>query len=162
MQMQQDVFQQILKIPSQSQCGYRTINIHACKHMQKKSSSLWVYSLLIAEKGSVKVVGEDRLAFKGQSVLFECQAPGWFPQPTLQWLVNGKKVSTYTHLLTRNPSSTSRDDNANFHVDRNWSPWRNKVTNHSKHRKTLYNYNSDITLIWYCTQLHLVNSIQYI
>ncbi len=34
------------------------------------------------------------LAFKGQSVLFECQAAGWYPQPTLQWKVNDKKVNT--------------------------------------------------------------------
>lgn len=40
----------------------------------------------------MKVFGDDRLAFKGQSVLFECQAAGWFPQPTLQWQVNDKKV----------------------------------------------------------------------
>ncbi|KAK9520659.1 hypothetical protein VZT92_020530 [Zoarces viviparus] len=50
-------------------------------------------SLFVQEKGSVKVVGEDKLAFKGQSVLFECQAAGWFPQPTLQWQVNDKKVN---------------------------------------------------------------------
>lgn len=50
-------------------------------------------SLFVQEKGSVKVLGDDMLAFKGQSILFECQAAGWFPQPTLQWQVNDKKVS---------------------------------------------------------------------
>ncbi|XP_044057631.1 immunoglobulin superfamily member 5 isoform X2 [Siniperca chuatsi] len=50
-------------------------------------------SLFVQEKGSVKVFGDDKLAFKGQSVLFECQAAGWFPQPILQWQVNDKKVS---------------------------------------------------------------------
>lgn len=54
-----------------------------------------MYFLWIVEKGSVKVLGDDMLAFKGQSILFECQAAGWFPQPTLQWQVNDKKVSTY-------------------------------------------------------------------
>lgn len=50
---------------------------------------------MIAEKGSVKVFGDDKLAFKGQSVLFECQAAGWYPQPTLQWQVNDKKVRAH-------------------------------------------------------------------
>ncbi|XP_070762601.1 immunoglobulin superfamily member 5 [Enoplosus armatus] len=56
--------------------------------LDKKTASLFVQ-----EKGSVKVLGDDKLAFKGQSVLFECQAAGWFPRPTLQWQVNDKKVS---------------------------------------------------------------------
>ncbi|XP_034723774.1 immunoglobulin superfamily member 5 isoform X5 [Etheostoma cragini] len=50
-------------------------------------------SLFVQEKGSVRVIGEDKLAFKGQLVPFECQAAGWYPQPTLQWQVNNKKVS---------------------------------------------------------------------
>ncbi|XP_068173767.1 immunoglobulin superfamily member 5-like isoform X2 [Antennarius striatus] len=48
--------------------------------------------LFVQEKGNVKVFGEDKMEFKGQAVLFECQAAGWFPQPTLEWQVNGKKV----------------------------------------------------------------------
>lgn len=48
---------------------------------------------VIAEKGSVKVFGDGKLAIKGESVLFECQAAGWFPKPTLQWQVDDKKVS---------------------------------------------------------------------
>ncbi|KAM9359136.1 immunoglobulin superfamily member 5 [Symphorus nematophorus] len=50
-------------------------------------------TLFVQEKGSVKVSGEDKLAFKGQSVQFECEAAGWYPQPTLQWKVYDKKVS---------------------------------------------------------------------
>ncbi|KAM9318644.1 LOW QUALITY PROTEIN: immunoglobulin superfamily member 5 [Pholidichthys leucotaenia] len=50
-------------------------------------------SLFVQEKGIVKVSGDDKLAFKDQSVLFECQAAGWYPQPVLQWKVNGQKVS---------------------------------------------------------------------
>lgn len=50
---------------------------------------------LIAEKGSVKVFGDDKLAFKGQWVQFECQAAGWYPQPTLQWQVYDRKVNIY-------------------------------------------------------------------
>lgn len=51
--------------------------------------------LLIAEKGSVKVFGDDKMAFKGQWVQFECQAAGWYPQPTLQWQVYDRKVNVY-------------------------------------------------------------------
>ncbi|KAK5622608.1 hypothetical protein CRENBAI_000822 [Crenichthys baileyi] len=49
--------------------------------------------LFVQEKGSVRVFGESRLAFKGESVLFQCQAAGWYPEPTLQWQVHDKKVS---------------------------------------------------------------------
>ncbi|XP_008423510.1 immunoglobulin superfamily member 5 isoform X1 [Poecilia reticulata] len=49
--------------------------------------------LLVQEKGNVKVFGENRLAFKGELVLFQCQAAGWYPEPTLQWQVHDKKVS---------------------------------------------------------------------
>ncbi|XP_074535649.1 immunoglobulin superfamily member 5 [Halichoeres trimaculatus] len=49
-------------------------------------------NLFVQEKGSVKVFG-DKLAFKGQLVLFECHAVGWFPKPTLQWQVNNKEIS---------------------------------------------------------------------
>lgn len=51
--------------------------------------------IFISEKGSVRVLGEMKLALKGQSVEFECQAAGWYPQPTLQWQLNGRKVSTW-------------------------------------------------------------------
>ncbi|KAM4590319.1 uncharacterized protein igsf5b [Fundulus diaphanus] len=49
--------------------------------------------LFVQEKGNVRVFGENRLAFKGESALFECQAAGWYPEPTLQWQVHDKKVS---------------------------------------------------------------------
>lgn len=61
-----------------------------------------MYFLLIAEAGNVKIFGGDKLAFKGQSVPFECQAAGWYPQPILQWQVNDRKVGTelqsHTHI----------------------------------------------------------------
>lgn len=43
---------------------------------------------MFAEKGHVKILGEDRLAFKGQPAVFECQAAGWYPKPALWWQVN--------------------------------------------------------------------------
>ncbi|KAM3616294.1 uncharacterized protein V6R79_015622 [Siganus canaliculatus] len=50
-------------------------------------------NLFVQEKGSVKVLGNDKLAFQGRSVLFECQAAGWFPRPTLKWKVGDTEVS---------------------------------------------------------------------
>ncbi|XP_028276448.1 immunoglobulin superfamily member 5 isoform X2 [Parambassis ranga] len=49
--------------------------------------------LFVQEKGGVRVFGDDRLAFKGHSVQFKCEAAGWYPQPTLQWRVDDKQVS---------------------------------------------------------------------
>lgn len=49
--------------------------------------------LHVQEKGSVRILGESRLALKGRSVEFECQAAGWFPQPTLLWRLNSREVS---------------------------------------------------------------------
>ncbi|XP_075955965.1 immunoglobulin superfamily member 5 [Anarhichas minor] len=64
-------------------------------------------SLFVQEKGSVKVVGEDKLAFKGQSVPFECQAAGWYPPPTLQWQVNDKKVNQDEYNISSEESGKS-------------------------------------------------------
>ncbi|XP_047449186.1 immunoglobulin superfamily member 5 isoform X2 [Mugil cephalus] len=50
-------------------------------------------SLFVQEKGNVEVAGDDKLAFKGYSVLFECKAAGWYPKPSLQWQVDGREVS---------------------------------------------------------------------
>ncbi|XP_054650285.1 immunoglobulin superfamily member 5 isoform X2 [Dunckerocampus dactyliophorus] len=63
--------------------------------IEKKTASLFVQ-----EKGSVKVSGGNATALKGQSVLFECQAAGWYPQPLLQWEVDGKKLSQREYNLS--------------------------------------------------------------
>ncbi|KAI3354426.1 hypothetical protein L3Q82_018941 [Scortum barcoo] len=62
-------------------------------------------SLFVQEKGSLRVFGENVLAFKGKSVLFECQAVGWYPQPTLQWEVNDKKVSQSEYNISSSEES---------------------------------------------------------
>ncbi|XP_040901464.1 immunoglobulin superfamily member 5 isoform X2 [Toxotes jaculatrix] len=64
-------------------------------------------NLLVQEKGSVKVFGEDKLVFKGQSVLFECQAEGWYPIPSLQWQVNDIKVSQGEYNISSEESGKS-------------------------------------------------------
>ncbi|XP_027855567.1 immunoglobulin superfamily member 5 isoform X2 [Xiphophorus couchianus] len=52
--------------------------------------------LFVQEKGNVKVFGENRLAFKGELVLFQCQAAGWYPEPTLQWQVSRDEYNIST------------------------------------------------------------------
>lgn len=64
-------------------------------------------SLFLQEKGSVKIFGHDKLAFKGQSVLFECEAAGWYPQPDLQWEVNGRKTSEGEYNISSEESEKS-------------------------------------------------------
>lgn len=49
---------------------------------------------IITEQGGVRVFGDDRLAFKGHSVQFKCEAAGWYPHATLQWRVDDKQVNT--------------------------------------------------------------------
>ncbi|XP_076590597.1 immunoglobulin superfamily member 5 [Chaetodon auriga] len=60
--------------------------------------------LFVQEKGTVKVFGDDKLAFQGQWVQFECQAAGWYPQPTLQWQVYDRKVSQGEYSITSEES----------------------------------------------------------
>ena len=69
--------------------------IYAQTHKKRKKYINCDYSYcLFAEKGSVTVFGENRLAFKGQSVLFQCQAAGWYPHPIVQWQVDHRKVNS--------------------------------------------------------------------
>ncbi|KAM6932905.1 immunoglobulin superfamily member 5 [Xenentodon cancila] len=49
--------------------------------------------LSVQEAGSVSVSGGNRLAFRGQLVILQCEAAGWYPLPRLQWQVDDKKVS---------------------------------------------------------------------
>ncbi|XP_060928874.1 immunoglobulin superfamily member 5 isoform X5 [Limanda limanda] len=64
-------------------------------------------NLFVQEKGIVKVSGDDKLAFKGKSVIFECQAAGWYPVPSLYWLVNDKEVSQGEYNISSEESGKS-------------------------------------------------------
>uniref|UniRef100_A0A3Q2FXA0 Immunoglobulin superfamily member 5 n=1 Tax=Cyprinodon variegatus TaxID=28743 RepID=A0A3Q2FXA0_CYPVA len=57
-------------------------------------------ALFLQEKGTVRLFGENRLAFKGELVVFQCQAAGWYPEPTLQWQVYEKMVSKDEYNIT--------------------------------------------------------------
>ncbi|XP_029964671.1 immunoglobulin superfamily member 5-like [Salarias fasciatus] len=64
-------------------------------------------SLHVQEKGNVRIFGRDKLAFRGQSVVFECAAAGWYPQPNLQWQVNGRKTSEGEYNISSEESEKS-------------------------------------------------------
>lgn len=38
------------------------------------------------------VTGDDGWALKGRSVVFDCRAEGWYPEPGLQWQLNDREV----------------------------------------------------------------------
>ncbi|KAI4815719.1 hypothetical protein KUCAC02_005854 [Chaenocephalus aceratus] len=80
--------------------------------MQMRPANLYPTALSslfleLDEKGSVKVIGESTLVFKGQSVLFGCHAAGWYPLPTLQWHVNNKTVSRGDYNISSEESEES-------------------------------------------------------
>ncbi|KAM9853492.1 immunoglobulin superfamily member 5 [Aulostomus maculatus] len=64
-------------------------------------------SLFVQESGSVRVSGDSRMAFRGQPVLFECRAAGWYPQPYLQWQVNDRKLSQSQYNISNEESEKS-------------------------------------------------------
>ncbi|XP_061575081.1 immunoglobulin superfamily member 5 isoform X2 [Cololabis saira] len=72
--------------------------------------------LSVQEAGSVSVSGGNRLAFKGHSVVFHCEAAGWHPPPRLQWQVDDKKVSQDKYNI-----STEKTEGGLFTVTSNLS-----------------------------------------
>ncbi|XP_056329425.1 immunoglobulin superfamily member 5 isoform X1 [Danio aesculapii] len=53
-----------------------------------KSSS----ALFVQEKGSVRILEGDLSVQRGVFVTFHCQAIGWYPEPSVLWMVNGTSV----------------------------------------------------------------------
>ncbi|XP_019903123.1 immunoglobulin superfamily member 5 isoform X1 [Esox lucius] len=49
-------------------------------------------NLFIQERGNVAITGGNQTAMRGEEVLFQCLAVGWYPAPSLTWLVNGREV----------------------------------------------------------------------
>ncbi|XP_037326158.2 immunoglobulin superfamily member 5 isoform X2 [Pungitius pungitius] len=73
-------------------------------------------NLFVQEKGSVKVFWDKKLAFEGDSVLFKCQAAGWYPSPTVQWQVTDKKVIEAKYNSSTEKSGTLFTVNSNLNV----------------------------------------------
>ncbi|XP_077421668.1 immunoglobulin superfamily member 5 isoform X2 [Vanacampus margaritifer] len=55
--------------------------------------------LFVQERGTVNVFEDNVVALKGQLVQFKCDAVGWYPEPSLDWEVNGKKLSQSEYNL---------------------------------------------------------------
>ncbi|XP_035648174.1 immunoglobulin superfamily member 5 [Oncorhynchus keta] len=48
--------------------------------------------LFVQERGNVAITGGNVTVLKGEEILFQCLAVGWYPVPSLTWLVNGREV----------------------------------------------------------------------
>ncbi|KAK7882904.1 hypothetical protein WMY93_029078 [Mugilogobius chulae] len=72
-----------------------------CDLLEGNKKSAYLY---VQEKGTVKILGQSKMALKEQSVEFECQAAGWSPSPTLLWKLNGKQVNRADYNLSAEQS----------------------------------------------------------
>lgn len=51
-------------------------------------------TLSVQERGSVVIIDGNQTATEGVQKTFQCQAVGWYPEPTVSWSVNGVGVNT--------------------------------------------------------------------
>ncbi|XP_073730582.1 immunoglobulin superfamily member 5 isoform X2 [Misgurnus anguillicaudatus] len=51
-------------------------------------------TLSVQERGSVAIIGGNQTTTEGVQTTFQCQALGWYPEPTVSWSVNGVGVNT--------------------------------------------------------------------
>ncbi|XP_058601070.1 immunoglobulin superfamily member 5 isoform X3 [Onychostoma macrolepis] len=49
-------------------------------------------ALFVQEKGNVRILESDQSVQEGMFVIFHCQASGWYPDPSVSWVVNGTTV----------------------------------------------------------------------
>lgn len=68
----------------------QTVQEIRCELLPKnlKSSS----ALFVQEKGCVRILEGDLSVQQGVFVTFHCQAIGWYPEPSVLWMVNGTSV----------------------------------------------------------------------
>ncbi|XP_076001367.1 uncharacterized protein LOC142994540 isoform X2 [Genypterus blacodes] len=89
----------VLKSAERDHQGQVTCDL---QNFERKTASLFVQ-----EKGDVRILGGNKTAWMGHWILFQCQATGWHPGPTLQWEVNGKQVSQSDYNLSSEMSAQS-------------------------------------------------------
>ncbi|XP_061682765.1 SH3 domain-binding glutamic acid-rich protein isoform X2 [Syngnathoides biaculeatus] len=70
----------------------------SCNIQGEGRETAWLF---VQEKGTVNIFGGSTIALKGDLVRFECSAEGWYPEPSLQWEVHGKKLSQAAYDLSR-------------------------------------------------------------
>lgn len=63
-------------------------------------------ALFVQEKGNVRILESDQSVQEGMFVIFHCQASGWYPDPSVSWVVNGTTVdrSDYNTSSLQDPS----------------------------------------------------------
>ncbi|KAL1260012.1 hypothetical protein QQF64_007839 [Cirrhinus molitorella] len=49
-------------------------------------------SLFVQEKGNVRILESDLSVQEGMIVTFHCEVSGWYPDPSVYWVVNGSTV----------------------------------------------------------------------
>ncbi|XP_026119181.1 immunoglobulin superfamily member 5 [Carassius auratus] len=49
-------------------------------------------ALFVQEKGNVRILESDLSVQEGMLVTFHCEASGWYPDPSVSWVVNGTTV----------------------------------------------------------------------
>ncbi|KAM9801352.1 immunoglobulin superfamily member 5-like [Neosynchiropus ocellatus] len=94
----QDSWVFVLKNTERSHQGSVTCDLQG---LSRKTATLFVQ-----EKGSIDIFG-SQVAFKGQEALFKCRAAGWYPQPSLTWRVNDKKVSQSDYNISSEETGKS-------------------------------------------------------
>ncbi|KAL0973277.1 hypothetical protein UPYG_G00201340 [Umbra pygmaea] len=52
-------------------------------------------NLFVQEMGNVAITGGNQTVIKGEDILLQCLAIGWYPGPNLTWLVNGRDVEQH-------------------------------------------------------------------
>ncbi|TRY91300.1 hypothetical protein DNTS_004945, partial [Danionella cerebrum] len=63
-------------------------------------------SLFVQEKGSVRIVEDDLSVPEGTLIIFHCQAFGWYPEPSMSWMVNESIVNEdYNTSTIQDPTS---------------------------------------------------------
>lgn len=50
------------------------------------------FTIFFPERGNVAITGGNVTVLKGEEILFRCLAVGWYPEPSLTWLVNDREV----------------------------------------------------------------------
>ncbi|XP_029483645.1 immunoglobulin superfamily member 5 isoform X4 [Oncorhynchus nerka] len=61
--------------------------------------------LFVQESGTVRIVGGNITVAQGHQAIVQCEASGWFPKPTVSWVVDGVMVDQNSY----NSSSEALD-----------------------------------------------------
>ncbi|CAB1349082.1 unnamed protein product, partial [Coregonus sp. 'balchen'] len=74
----------VLKRVQRSYQGQVTCDL---QNIQRQTADLFVQ-----ERGNVAITEGNVTVLKGEEVLFQCLAVGWYPEPSLTWLLNSREV----------------------------------------------------------------------